>query len=143
VTRFVLLLAAAIALQIVAMPATAQQTPQVPVVGVLMVFRGPDDFVVPSVRKGLADLGYVDGLNIKMEVRATQGHVDQLPRLAEELLQLGARVIVVGAEPPARAAKQASSTVPIVIVATDHDPVASGLINSASSRNRVGDFEGF
>src|SRR5262249_16909387 len=115
-----------------AQSAIAQQAPPAPVVGVLMIFRGPDDLFVPSVRKGLADLGYGDGRNIRIEYRAAQGKLDQLPRLAGELVELGARVIVVGAEPSARAAMQANGTVPVVMALSDHDPVASGLIESFS-----------
>jgi len=122
----------AIAGLLVSLSAIAQQTPPVPVVGVLMIFRAPDDFFVPSVRKGLADLGYLDGRNIRIEYRAAQGQVDQLPRLAGELVALGVRVIVAGAEPAARAAMQADSTIPIVITLSDHDPVAAGLIESFS-----------
>jgi len=132
VIRLAPALALAIALVLGDLSASAQQASSVPVVGVLMVYRGPGDFVVSSVRKGLTDLGYVDGRNIKVEYRAAQGQLDLLPQLAEELMRLGARVIVVGAEPPARAVEKASGTVPIVIVAADHDPVASGLINSYS-----------
>ena len=131
-SRVLMLLVIAIYLASTGLPATAQQPPQIPVVGVLMVFKGPDDFVIPGVRKGLADLGYIDGRNIKIEYRAAQGQIDQLPRLATELVQLGARVIVVGAQLAARAAKQASSTVSIVVALYDDDPAASGLIDSFS-----------
>jgi len=93
---------------------------------------GPDDPVVPAIRKGLRQFGYVDGTNIRIERRDAQNQLDRLPQLASELINLGADVIVVGAELPARAVRQVSSTVPIVIVAYDHDPVASGLIDSFS-----------
>lgn len=126
------LLLLAVALTLANPPATAQQAPPVPVVGVLMIFRAPNDLFVPSVRKGLADLGYVDGRNVRIEYRAAQGQMDQLPRLANELVEVGSRVIVAGAEPAARAAMQADSTIPIVIVLSDHDPVAAGLIESFS-----------
>jgi putative tryptophan/tyrosine transport system substrate-binding protein len=132
VTRFILLLVMAMNLAYGSVAARAQQPTQTPIVGVLLVFWGPDDMFIPSVRKGLSDLGYIDGRNIKIEHRTAQGRLDQLPRLAGELVQLGARVIVVGTGPAAHAAKQASSTVPIVVALYDYDPVASGLIDSFS-----------
>ena len=109
-----------------------QETAKVPVVGVLMVMAMPDDPVVPAIREGLRQFGYVDGTNIRIERRAAQNRMDQLPALAKELVDLGADVIVVGGEPAARAAKQESSTVPIILISFDHDPVASGLIDSFS-----------
>jgi len=111
---------------------SAQQPAKVPIVGVLMVMAAPDDPVVPAIREGLRQLGYVDGTNIRIERRSAQNQLDRLPQLASELINLSADVIVVGAELPARAVRQVSSTVPIVIVAYDHDPVASGLIDSFS-----------
>jgi putative ABC transport system substrate-binding protein len=111
---------------------SAQEPVKVPVVGVLMVMAMPEDPVVPAIRGGLRQFGYVDGTNIRIERRAAQNHMDRLPALARELVDLGADVIVVGGEPTARAARQASSTLPIIIISFDHDPVASGLIDSFS-----------
>src|SRR5262249_1353935 len=88
------LLLLAIILASASLPATAQQTPPVPVVGVLMIFRAPDDLFVPPVPKGVSDLGYADGRNVRIEYRSAQGRGDQLPGLASELVGLGARVIV-------------------------------------------------
>ena len=128
--RALLLLVAAAALASESAGAKAQQSVQAPIVGVLLVFWAPDDYFVPSVRKGLSDLGYIDGRNVKIEYRSAQGHLDQLPRLAEDLVRLGARVIVVGTAPAVRASKQASGVVPIVFALHDTDPLASGLIDS-------------
>jgi len=122
--------AVALSLVVLAFTVSAQQPAKVPIVGVLMVMAAPDDPVVPAIREGLRQLGYVDGTNIRIERRAAQNQFDRRPQLAAELIALGADIIVVGGEPPARAARQASSTVPIVIVSFDHDPVASGLIDS-------------
>ena len=130
--RRTVLLALALNPVFVSNAAWAQQPNKIPVVGVLMVMAGPDDPVVPAIRKGLRQFGYVDGTNIRIERRDAQNQLDRLPQLASELINLGADVIVVGAELPARAVRQVSSTVPIVIVAYDHDPVASGLIDSFS-----------
>jgi putative ABC transport system substrate-binding protein len=111
---------------------SAQAPVKIPIVGVPMVMAGPDDPVVPAIREGLRQFGYIDGTNIRIERRDAQNQLDRLPQLASELINLGADVIVVGSEPTARAVRTVSSTIPIVIVAFDHDPVASGLIDSFS-----------
>src|SRR5262245_58114284 len=111
--------AAVLGLMTLSLSATGQETGKVPVVGVLLHMALPDDPVVPAVREGLRRFGYVDGNNIRIERRAAQNQVDRLPTLARELVDLGADVIVVGAEPAARAAKQASGKLPIVVVSFD------------------------
>ena len=128
--RCLFLLSAALHLALLATTAWAQQAESVPVVGVLMVAAGPNEGQVEALRKGLRELGYVDGRNIKIEYRGAQGHADQLPRLAEELVRLKVDVLVAGAEPIVRAARQATSTIPIVMVMYDYDPVVAELINS-------------
>jgi len=87
-----------------------------------MYFREP-------FRKALHDLGYVEGRDIIIEYRSTAVGTDQLPRLASELTQLKVDVIVTIGTPAARAAKQASSSLPIVF-ARIADPVATGLVSS-------------
>jgi len=124
--------AAVLGLMTLALSAAGQEPAKVPIVGVLLRMALPDDPVVPAIREGLRRFGYVDGTNIRIERRAAENQVDRLPALARELVALGADIIVVGAEPAARAARQASSTLPIIIVSFDHDPVASGLIDSFS-----------
>ena len=124
--------ATVLGLMTLSLSAAGQEPAKVPIVGVLLRMALPDDPVVPAIREGLRRFGYIDGTNIRIERRAAQNQVDRLPALARELVDLGADVIVVGAEPAARAARQASSTLPIIIVSFDHDPVASGLIDSFS-----------
>ena len=124
--------ATVLGLMTLSLSAAEREPAKVPIVGVLLRMALPDDPVVPAIREGLRQFGYVDGTNIRIERRAAQNQVARLPALARELVDLGADVIVVGAEPAARAARQASSTLPIIIVAFDHDPVASGLIDSFS-----------
>ena len=115
-----------------ATPAGAQQTGKVPVIGLLMVNAGPNETVVEAVRRGLRDFGYVDGQNIRIEYRGAQGREERLLALAQELVQLKVDAIVVGAEASARAAKEATSTIPIVFAMYDVDPVAVGLIDGFS-----------
>jgi putative ABC transport system substrate-binding protein len=112
--------------------AYAEQSQRVPVVGRLAGEAAPNDPVDAIIRKGLADLGNIEGRDYRLEQRSAAGKVDQLPRLAEELVRLRVDVIVAGTEAAARAAKQATTTIPIVALLPDHDPVASGLIESFS-----------
>ena len=65
-----------------------------------------------------------------MQHRTAEGHVDRLPALARELVALKVNVIVTGTDAGTHAAKQATNTIPIVAVLPEHDPVASGLIDS-------------
>jgi putative ABC transport system substrate-binding protein len=82
-----------------------------------------------SFRRALQDLGYVEGRNIAIEYRTTSVGTDQLPRLASELVQIKVDVIVAIGTAAARAAKEASSSIPIVF-ARLADPVGSGLVAS-------------
>ncbi len=110
--------------------ATAQQLSKVPVIGVLMVAAGPRDSVVEAFRLGLREQGYVEGQNIKIEFRSARGRADRLPRLADELVRLKVDILFAAAEPSLLAAKHATGTIPIVMVANDYDPIVSGLIAS-------------
>jgi len=83
-----------------------------------------------AFRQGLRDLGYIEGKNILVEYRYVEGKSDRAPSLVAELVQLKVDVLVLEAGLPAiRAAKQATKTIPIVMVTTQ-DPVATGLIDS-------------
>ena len=84
---------------------------------------------VEAVRAGLRDLGYVEGKNLAIEFRWADGMYDRLPSLAAELVRLKVDVIVTGGTPGTRAAKQATTTIPIVM-AVSGDAVATGLISS-------------
>jgi len=76
-------------------------------------------------REGLRDLGYVEGKTIFVEWRRSTGTIDDLRRLAVDLLRLQVDLLVASGTPRARAALEASSTIPVVF--TVGDPVASGL----------------
>ena len=80
-----------------------------------------------AFRQGLRDLGYIEGQNIAVEYRFAGGQVERLPELAAELVRLKLDVIVAPYTPPALAAKQATSTIPIVF-AVVADAVGAGLI---------------
>jgi putative ABC transport system substrate-binding protein len=78
---------------------------------------------------GLRELGLVEGKNISIEYRGAEGKYERLPGLAAELVQMKVDVIVAIAAPATRAAQQATTTIPIVMVGAS-DPVGSGLVAS-------------
>jgi putative ABC transport system substrate-binding protein len=84
---------------------------------------------IEALRQGLRELGYMEGKNIFIEWRYAEGKVDRLPSLAAELVRLKVDLIVTAASPPTRAARELTSTIPIVM-AFDDDPVGSGFVAS-------------
>jgi ABC-type uncharacterized transport system substrate-binding protein len=111
--------------------ARGQQAP-VPVIGILSA-SGQKRVAsqVSSFLKGLNELGYAEGRNVAVEIRATDAY-DHLPGLAAELVgQRVALIFAVGAVNSAQAAKAATTTIPIVF-ANGSDPVMSGLVTSMS-----------
>jgi putative ABC transport system substrate-binding protein len=86
---------------------------------------------VAALRAGLRDLGWVEGINIHVEFRWAEGNYDRLPAFAEELVRLNVDVLVSHGAAGALAAKNATSTTPIVITAVG-DMVALGLVSSLS-----------
>jgi len=109
--------------------AEAQQ-PKVPGIGFL---SGQSPSNSPARREafqqGLRELGYVEGKNITIEYRWAEGKFDYLPALAAELVRLKLDLIVTGGPQATRPAKQATSTIPIVM-AQDPDPVGNGFVAS-------------
>jgi putative ABC transport system substrate-binding protein len=84
---------------------------------------------VESLRAALRDLGYVEGKNIVIELRWAEGKLERLPDLAAELVRLKVDVLVTAGTPGALAAKQATTTIPIVMVGIG-DAVATGVVAS-------------
>jgi putative ABC transport system substrate-binding protein len=123
----VLLLIIATLVGCVAM-AEAQQPKKVPRIGLLGLASGPAR-PEEAFLQGLRDLGYVEGQNITIEYRWAGGKVDRLPALAEELVRLKVDLIVVRATPVVQAAKNATTTIPIVMLGAA-DPVGSGFVAS-------------
>ena len=85
--------------------------------------------MLAGLRQGLSELGWVEGRNLTFELRFAEGRLDRLPQLASELVDLKVDVIVTGSTSGALAAKNATSTIPIVMVTTG-DPVRDGLVES-------------
>jgi putative ABC transport system substrate-binding protein len=105
--------------------ARAQQS-AMPVVG----FLGLGAPGLPAaIRKGLAEVGYVEGRNVAIEFRSAQNEVDRLPELAADLVRRRVAVIIAGSPPAARAAKAATATIPIVF-SMGEDPVKEGIVAS-------------
>ena len=82
-----------------------------------------------AFRQGLRDLGWVEGKNIRIEYRYAEGRNDRLTDLAADLVRLKVDIIVTAVTPDVSAAKNATSTIPIVMAAAG-DPVATGLVDS-------------
>ena len=84
-----------------------------------------------AIRLALRELGYIEGQNIAIEYRYAEGKHDRLPELAAELVRLKVDIIVVaGGDPLVRAAKNATKTIPIVMMGAGSDPVEAGLVES-------------
>ena len=108
----------------------AQQA-MAPVVGYLGSGSADDQkSLVAATLQGLREAGFTEGQNLTMEYRWADGHYDRLPALAEELVRRPVNLIVAaGGSDPGRAAKAATSTIPIVFI-TAADPVRTGLVGS-------------
>jgi putative ABC transport system substrate-binding protein len=120
--------AACALLLVLGIPAEAQQVKKVPRIG-LLVHSSSDSPRRDAFLQGLRDLGYVEGKNITIEYRYTEGELDRLPDLAAELVRLNVDVIVTAAISSVRAAKKATASIPIVFASVG-DAVDSGLVSS-------------
>ena len=123
-------LAVVVAVNLVAVPlgTDGQQAGKVYRIGFLRGGQPPKDWV-EGFRQGLRERGYVEGQNVVIEFRFTDGSLDQLPRLAEQLLRTKVDVVVASAAPAALAVKKATASVPIVFVGVN-DPVGLELVSS-------------
>jgi putative ABC transport system substrate-binding protein len=119
----------AIFLLVAPLAAEAQAPAKVPRIGFLSTTSRTEDPRFEAFLQGLRELGYVDGQNIAIEFRFVEGRPERLPALAAELVRLKVEVIVAAGPAATEAAKQATSTIPIVF-AVSGDPVAVGLVAS-------------
>ena len=108
----------------------AQQPTKIPRIGFLVA--SPPAAMAPRLeafRQGLRELGYVEGKSFIIEQRHADGKTDRLPALAAELVRLNVNVIVNSGPTATRPAKEATSTIPIIMM-FDDDPVGSGFVAS-------------
>ena len=113
--------------------AYAQQPAKIPRIGYVSgtgdaTNQGP---YVEALRQGLRDLGYVEGKNFVIEYRGAEGKPGRMPSLVTELVELKVDVLVITTTEASRTAKQATKTIPIVMVSAV-DPVATGLVDSVA-----------
>jgi ABC-type uncharacterized transport system substrate-binding protein len=121
--------------------ARAQQPTGQPLVGLLSPLSAAAwVHIVGAFRRGMRDLGYVEGANVDFAFRFTDGQVARLPALANELVALNPAVIAVGSPAAVLETHKATRTIPIVIVTSD-DPPALGL--AASLARPGGNVTGF
>jgi putative ABC transport system substrate-binding protein len=115
--------------------AEAQQPTTAPRIGFLSRELHPSDSRaaeprrLEAFRQGLRELGYIEGKNLIIEYRYAEGRPERLQVLAEELVRLKVDIIVTDTAAPARAAKKATSTIPIVMVSAGN-PIQAGLVAS-------------
>jgi putative ABC transport system substrate-binding protein len=111
--------------------ARGQSAPKLPTVGILATGQLRSAPPYPALERALRELGLVDGQNIRIDFRMAEGKIERLPGLAEELVRAKVDVLVAGGTLPSlEAARHASSTVPIVMIAVDYDPLATKAVSS-------------
>jgi putative ABC transport system substrate-binding protein len=123
---------ATLALAVLTAPLAAGAQPAAKTTRIGMLRTGsPSDRVeeIEAFRKGLRDVGYVEGQNIAIEFRFAEGREDRLPELGAELVRLKVDVIVANGTVAIRAAKHATTTIPIVMAEVG-DPIRTGLVAS-------------
>src|SRR5882724_6251601 len=117
-----------------AWPLAARAQPAMPVIAFLRSASLADaTHLITAFRQGLKEAGSVEGQNVAIEFRSAEGQIDRLPALVADLIRQPVAMIVANT-PPARAAKAATTTVPILF-ASGSDPVRDGVV---ASLNRPG-----
>ncbi len=123
-------------------PAEAQQAKKVYRIGFLLAGPGPrmDEVREKPLRQGLQELGYIEGENVVIEWRFAKGDENRLPKLAAELVRLRPDVLLTIGTQPARALKDSTKTIPIVVISAG-DLVGRGIV--ASLAKPGGNLTGF
>ena len=109
--------------------AQAQQPAGIHRIGILSISGSVFPARVEAFRRRLRELGYIEGQNIVFEYRYAEGKQDRYPELAAELVRLKVDVLVTAGTPSARAAKNATATIPIVFAGAS-DPLGTGIVSS-------------
>ena len=130
--KLVGIFALAVAFAICGAVAQAQQAKKTSRIGYLSAGDPSNESArAEAIRLALRELGYIEGQNLAIEYRYAEGKVDRLPELAAELVRLKMDIIVAaGGTAVIRAAKNATSTIPIVMLGQGLDPVEAGLIET-------------
>src|SRR5258705_12736479 len=127
--EFIALLGSATASAAWPLAAGAQTQPKIPRVGFIAGSSlAATAHTLGAFRKGLTELGYVEGQTIALEVRFAEGRTERIPELVAELVGLKMDLLVAGISQAALAAKKATGTIPVVMVGAD--PVGLGLVAS-------------
>jgi len=113
----------------VAWPLTARAQQSLPAIGFLHQGSAEPLTLMNAFRKGLREVGIIDGQDVTIEDRAADGHYDRLPALAVELVERRVAIIAANFLPAALAAKAATQTIPIVFL-SGSDPIGAGLVSS-------------
>ena len=110
--------------------ARAQESLKIARIGILLTANPRSAPIIQAFEQRLRELGHIDGQNIAIEFRNAEGEVDRLPDLAADLVRLRVNVIVTTTDPATRAAREATTTIPILMLAINFDPIALGYIDS-------------
>jgi putative ABC transport system substrate-binding protein len=110
--------------------ARAQKSGKIARIGILATANPRSAPFVQAFEQRLRELGYIEGQNIVIEYRDAEGEVDRLPDLAADLARLHMNVIVTATDLATHAAKRATTTIPILMVAINYDPIALGFIDN-------------
>ena len=131
-TAAVPLILVAVVLLALGVIAEAQQPKKLPLLGYLSSFDPARESArAEAIRRALRELGYIEGQNIAIEYRYTEGKLGRNQELAAELVRLKVDIILVtGGSPTIRVAKNATKAIPIVMMGTGSDPVEAGLVES-------------
>jgi putative ABC transport system substrate-binding protein len=109
----------------------AQQAARLVRIGICSAGQTRSSPLYQAFEQQLRALGYVEGPNVSIEFRSAGGNLELIPTLTRELVGLGVDVLLTaGGEVSIRAAREATSTIPVVMVAVDFDPIASGYVGS-------------
>jgi len=119
-----------ISLLAVPLATEAQQAGRVPVVGILNSGAGPRSLTIDTVRQGLRELGYIEGQTIGFDIQFAAMKQEAFSGLAADLVRRRADVLLAGGPAAVRAAKDATTTIPIVALDLESDPVQAGFARS-------------